>query len=40
MKQAHKSLTLLNLVCLLALKSFQKLPIHVYIYEVEQATAH
>ena len=29
MKQAHKSLIQLNLICLVALKSFQNSPIHV-----------
>ena len=38
-KQAHKSLFQLNLVCCIALKSFQKLPIHVYMYKIEQTTA-
>ena len=40
MKKAHKSLTLLNLIGSLALKSFHKLAIHVYMYEFYQATAH
>ena len=33
MKQAHKSLIQLNLLKLLVLKSFQKLHLHVYMYQ-------